>query len=1056
MSLPKHFPIDQLSAANRRKLEWYYRRYVEEFYPEYRFGHFLLTAYAAVPALLTPDLMYKLWQNFHQYQWAGRTERIHRVAVSDLLLSPLCREIGFEVYEMEPSIRQAFLDWQTRLSDDPLWQDRHLAPIKSIADFLQEYHARPNPARQRWGGAYEEVQEWNTLAFLQPARLQQRMWQKLQQSIARNQETETLRVLDFWSKSENQLAMGLSDMEQEQWRQNAQFAQAWKALLQHNSQLFTQLIAEDETYLAMLDDNPEGGVAVKMPAKVKAEVDRIREAAKPEEKTEERVFALLVGIDQYARADLPRLEGCQNDVADFQALLGNATDYLGMPLETMLLVDREATIEQVQSSLRNVVNELQDGDHFVFFFAGNSANSLGRDLWERDGTLYLYDSEPIKAGWSGMQQGEIEELLVNLIQEKKVNCLLVLDHAKLAEDEGSKANIDSFRDHPLYFKGSLVILYGAEGNQTTYERTFGQEKRGVFPFALSNVFRDKGYNISFRNLMDTTRLRMTQLIDQQTPAMEAFPTEMSNAFILAHEVFSGEKEYEVSFDPNQSQYVLNAGVRQGITPSLEYMATLIRLEDGRELTVGEVYRDHATLRNFTGDGDPSRIYSAKLLQTALPKIQVAFDPGIDEKMEAQLRSVIQSYDIYYIDIRNKLEDAQYFIHSWRNDYFLSRQISNRETNSGGIRPLFNLEPDPFELIKQMEYIAQWSGVVEYQNPNSKIDSRDFHIRIGLVEGQRLTTRNLNNVEPDRLLENPTSIEVAYSKEDSQSQGGPFQKGSGSMNLSYQSTSSDDRMLQPGLQISLRSEIKQLIYINVLYLDSNYGIEPSFRSNAIEPGMELPVPFTLRGETYRTIPLNFDVKNLDLGKSEIYDYLKIFLSTEPLDIEPLQQESLELDKQAERTVIVRRQQDRGTFTIGETDWTAITIPIKIKYQQTTFKDPWDAPAQQQTKSPSEEEIYRSEYSGSEPQSSRAINPEELQVARDMVAKGELKRAVEMMQRLTRETDSENEILLLAARLNSLERDNQKGVLSNEDYNLSRNRITYALLDNIRLLDSNTSR
>lgn len=1031
MSLPNNFPTAELSAANRRKLEWFYRRYVEEFYQEYKFGHFLLAAYAAVPALLTPDLLYKLWQNFHQYQWAGKILRIHRVAVSDLLLSPVCREVGFEMYEMEPLIRKAFLEWQNKLPEDPLWQDRQLAPVKAIAEFLEEYHARPNPARQRWGTAYEEIQEWNTLAFIQPETLQKKMWQKLKQSVAQKRETETLRVLDFWSKSETQLTIDLPEDAQAQWRQNAQFAQAWKALLQNNTQFFTDAIARDPAYQALLDDDPEGGIAVRMPAAVRKEVDRIQEAAKQQSSPEERVWALLIGVEQYTNPDLPRLNGCRNDVTEFQRLLENATDYLGMPLEVMPLIDREANVEQVRSSLNRMIGELQDGDHFVFFFAGNSANSLGRESWEKDGTLYLYDSEPGKSGWFGLRQEEIEDLLFEVLAEKKVNALLVLDHPKSREQPLKKGIAPSFRDAASNLKGSLVILYGAEEGQSIYEGTFGHQFRGVFPYALLDVFWDKGFNISFENLIETTRLRMTQLTDRQTPIMETFPAEMSAAYLFSHEVYTDEKTYEVSFDLNLNRYVINAGARQGITPSLEFMPTLIRLEDGRELAVEEVYRDQSSLSGFTGDSDAESTYSAKLVQTAFPKIQIAFDPGIDEKMEAQLRSVIQSYNIYYIDIRDKIEDAKYFIHSWQNDYFLSRQISSRDANSGTIKPIFNLEPDPFELIKQMEYIAQWSGVVEFQNPRSQINSQDMHIRIGLVEGRRLNRENLNSLEPDRILEEPKVVE-----------------------LSYRPDPSSDQMLQPGIQVQLRSEIKEQLYISVLYLDSNYGIIPNAQNNVVEPGAEISVPFTLGGQTYRTIPLNFDLKYLDLGRSEIYDYLKFIISTAPLNTEPLQQDALELDKEVTRTIISRQEQKKGIFIIGEMDWTAITIPIKINYEQS--RDIPESPYQQQqttsqTRNVPEEEFFRQDYSGSEAPEEPAVNPEELQLARDMVGKGELNRAIELTLKFTKGTALENDLFSLSGRFNALERQNRTGTISFDEYNRSQNRITYSLLEYIRLLE-----
>ena len=89
-TLPPNFPVIGLSDTDQHRVQWYFRRYVEDYYTEYRFGHFIFAAYASVPALLTPDLLYKIWQNFYGYRWGNAPVSIHRIAVADLLLSPLC------------------------------------------------------------------------------------------------------------------------------------------------------------------------------------------------------------------------------------------------------------------------------------------------------------------------------------------------------------------------------------------------------------------------------------------------------------------------------------------------------------------------------------------------------------------------------------------------------------------------------------------------------------------------------------------------------------------------------------------------------------------------------------------------------------------------------------------------------------------------------------------------------------------------------------------------------------------------------------------------------
>ena len=194
-----------MPKIERYEVEWFYRRFVSEYYEHYQFGHFILAAYASVPALISPDLLYKIWQNFHQYIWGGETVAIHRIAVSDILLSPLCREVGYELYEMDDHVRNAFLMWLETEAKGDTWAGRKLCSPQIIAKFLVEYHARLNPGEQRWGRAYAEVQTWNALTFTNPEAAQRHLWERLKSSYSQNKKTEALRILDFWSKSESRM-----------------------------------------------------------------------------------------------------------------------------------------------------------------------------------------------------------------------------------------------------------------------------------------------------------------------------------------------------------------------------------------------------------------------------------------------------------------------------------------------------------------------------------------------------------------------------------------------------------------------------------------------------------------------------------------------------------------------------------------------------------------------------------------------------------------------------------------------------------------------------------
>ncbi|NET62084.1 MAG: hypothetical protein F6K47_40025 [Symploca sp. SIO2E6] len=130
---------------------------------EKRFGkpHLYLAYHAAFPLALTADLLYHLWINF-QLDIHDRVLDIPWVAVADILLSPLCEEVGRELYEMDGEVRHELL--KQLQADANFGQQR----VLQLSDFLLEYVQLPlyseNPDIQD----FAQAQQWTALAYKQP------------------------------------------------------------------------------------------------------------------------------------------------------------------------------------------------------------------------------------------------------------------------------------------------------------------------------------------------------------------------------------------------------------------------------------------------------------------------------------------------------------------------------------------------------------------------------------------------------------------------------------------------------------------------------------------------------------------------------------------------------------------------------------------------------------------------------------------------------------------------------------------------------------------------
>src|SRR5690349_12909405 len=96
--------VSSLEQAARRVIgfEHTYRARHGETYGK---NLFYLACHAALPAAISVDLLHLLRINF----FFENTEQLPYTAEADLLLSPLCTEIGDELYEMDHEVRDILL-----------------------------------------------------------------------------------------------------------------------------------------------------------------------------------------------------------------------------------------------------------------------------------------------------------------------------------------------------------------------------------------------------------------------------------------------------------------------------------------------------------------------------------------------------------------------------------------------------------------------------------------------------------------------------------------------------------------------------------------------------------------------------------------------------------------------------------------------------------------------------------------------------------------------------------------------------------------------------------
>jgi len=130
-------------------------------------AHLNLACHAAFPLVLTPDLLYQIWAHFApEAPWT---------AVARVLLSRLCRQVGYEMYEMDIAVRNLLL----KELKEQFGQKR----FDELAEFLMDYVTQRLTGDDSDTQDLREAQEWTALAYTKPDEVAREFTEALNASV---------------------------------------------------------------------------------------------------------------------------------------------------------------------------------------------------------------------------------------------------------------------------------------------------------------------------------------------------------------------------------------------------------------------------------------------------------------------------------------------------------------------------------------------------------------------------------------------------------------------------------------------------------------------------------------------------------------------------------------------------------------------------------------------------------------------------------------------------------------------------------------------------------
>lgn len=446
--------------------------------------HAWLARCAAFPVALTTDLLYKIWLNFRQSE-ADKPLEIPINAVGDVLLSSLCREIGYDLYEMFPEVRAV------------LWQSLTPEIVRSLAEFMLRYldFCRDKVPSD----AFAEAQRVWAESFQHPEKVTQLLHQLLSE---RNTNPGSKLMAEYvlsWVKNRNHWATKTITEPTVQRDTLSDLAQLAEGIQQYEKGEFSEANATFSSLAHLLQAPRTGGFNVPIPKEIWENLPVVNVVQEP---PKGKIYAVLVGIDEYHF--IKPLNGCVNDILSWKQFFGEFFHFES----TITLLNADATKKSILTTLENTLAQLRAEDTFLFIFSGHASNIEFPHL------IGAYDTN------TAQKQSYISEIeLKSLFTQtdfKNPFVIVILD-----SNTGSSGWIDT--------NNEKHILLAATAHR---EMSLEANNKGVFTSVLQSILDDNETKyISYRKLIREGFNKIKGANYKQTPQLFGHPMAVNQAFL---------------------------------------------------------------------------------------------------------------------------------------------------------------------------------------------------------------------------------------------------------------------------------------------------------------------------------------------------------------------------------------------------------------------------------------------------------------------------------------------------------------------------------------------
>lgn len=644
-------------------------------------------------------------------------------------------------------------------------------------------------------------------------------------------------------------------------------------------------------------------------------------------------YALLVGIDEYP---VPghRLRGCRNDVEAMEAFLGQFPGE--RELQVRKLLDSEATrANLIAAWLEFEVAKV--GDVCLFYFSGHGSSGespavFGHiDVNGRMQSIVCHDSR--LAGGRDLTDKELSQLTWQVTYDhtkrvtKDVHLVTIFDccHAggntKEAERDrgiddgvipGEIMDYHGYEDFDrqvvrgkVYYspkRGPHLQLAASGEMEKAKEKVIDGEVTGVYTYFLLQILNSHRGALSYAQVQQALFTLIQNETSRQTSQLESVGMKATEHAFLKVTQEIHRNAYVLSFHQELGKWLVHTGQLQGMAPNqIDQFHFYVPATDSTH-PIKEVYLSHAALADFE-PSDTTQVYLAVLKNSEA--LQLPF--GIDAKLRSKLdTSILQSP---YFSLVDEAKVSGYKIKAVAEGLgiFQDSQCLYR-------CPLPQSSQAAKSLAMQLEGIAKWHRILAIQNERPRL--KPSHYQIDWYRQKAADAYPNEEDAPYELINTEHNQAVFSYRWDTHHQ------------------QQEKAWLEPAFRLNFTNKSGQSLYVAALYLQADYKITDRFCApTLLDTGKSLDFQYrTKKGRLYRSIFLSLYPQLEAEGINRIKEYIKLFISYKPFDLEQLKQDGLYSElvsattsKDPSKAIGSRTDHLLG----GHRDWTVETLELTIQ-------------------------------------------------------------------------------------------------------------------------------